>query len=180
MIEVSETAAGHREDAIGSRIMIYDTPLHTLAGKPTQLSEYRGRALLLVNVASKCGLTPQYEQLQAVHERFAERGLTVIGFPCNQFGKQEPGSADEIQEFCSVNYGVSFPIMEKIDVNGADRNPIYDVLTKVPDASGRDGDIQWNFEKFVVSADGNKVVRFAPTVKPDDPALIAAIEAALP
>jgi len=159
---------------------VWEAPIKTLSGKPTHLSEYKGKALLLVNVASKCGLTPQYATLEALQDKYAAKGFTVVGFPCNQFGGQEPGSAEEIQTFCSTKYGVSFPLTEKIEVNGAGKHPIYDVLTKIPDATGRKGDIQWNFEKFVVSADGKKVTRFAPPVKPDDPAVIAAIENALP
>jgi glutathione peroxidase len=159
---------------------IWDAPIHTLAGAPTKLGDFRGKALLLVNVASKCGLTPQYTGLEALHEKLAPRGFSVIGFPCNQFGGQEPGSAEQIQTFCSTTYGVTFPITEKIDVNGALRHPIYRELTEVADAGGHKGDIRWNFEKFVVSADGSKITRFDPRTTPDDPALVAAIEAGLP
>ena len=134
---------------------------------------------LIVNVASKCGLTPQYEQLEAIHERYADRGFSVLGVPCNQFMEQEPGSAEEIATFCSTTYGVTFPMTEKVEVNGDGRHPLYDQLTPVADAEGRDGDIQWNFEKFLVGADGQVVARFAPTVVPDEPAITAAIEAAL-
>lgn len=166
--------------APASLVAMWTAPIKTLAGKPTTLAAYRGKALLLVNVASKCGLTPQYEQLEAVAKKYEAKGLTVIGFPCNQFGGQEPGSAEQIQEFCSTTYGVTFPMMEKIEVNGAGRHPIYQVLTPIPDASGHQGDIRWNFEKFVISADGARITRFAPKTKPDDPSVIAAIEAALP
>ncbi|HEY0192902.1 MAG TPA: glutathione peroxidase [Kofleriaceae bacterium] len=159
---------------------LWDAPIHTLQGQPTTLAAYRGKALLLVNVASKCGLTPQYTALEALHERLAPRGFAVVGFPCNQFGAQEPGSAQDIETFCSTTYGVTFPLTEKIDVNGAGRHPIYRELTQVADASGKAGDIQWNFEKFVVSADGKTITRFGPRVTPDDPAVIAAIEAGLP
>ena len=159
---------------------VWDAPLKTLSGKPTHLSDYKGKALLIVNVASKCGLTPQYTTLEALQDKYAERGFTVVGFPCNQFGGQEPGSAEEIQTFCSTKYGVSFPLTEKIEVNGKGKHPIYEVLTKIPDSGGHKGDIRWNFEKFVVSADGKQVTRFAPPVTPDDPAVIAAIENALP
>jgi glutathione peroxidase len=159
---------------------IWDTPIHTLDGKPTTLGEYKGKAILVVNVASQCGLTPQYTQLEALQDRYAAKGFTVLGFPCNQFGGQEPGSAEEIQEFCSTKYGVSFPLMEKIEVNGDGRHPIYKELTQVADASGHQGDIRWNFEKFVISADGTSVTRFNPKVKPDDPTVVAAIEQALP
>ncbi|HVV81530.1 MAG TPA: glutathione peroxidase [Kofleriaceae bacterium] len=159
---------------------MWSAPINTLQGKPTSLDAYKGKALLIVNVASKCGLTPQYEQLEAVAKKYEGRGLTVIGFPCNQFGGQEPGSAEQIQQFCSTTYGVTFPMMEKIEVNGPGRHPIYQALTPIPDASGHTGDIRWNFEKFVISADGSQVTRFAPKTKPDDPAVIAAIENALP
>jgi glutathione peroxidase len=159
---------------------IWDAPIHTLAGQDATLADHRGKALLLVNVASKCGLTPQYTALEALHERLAPRGFSVIGFPCNQFGAQEPGSPEQIQAFCSTTYGVTFPLTEKIDVNGSKRHPIYAELTKVADQAGRAGDIQWNFEKFVVSADGQTITRFGPETAPDDPAVLAAIEAGLP
>ncbi len=159
---------------------MWTTPLKTLQGQPTTLASYKGKALLVVNVASKCGLTPQYTQLEALQKKYEPKGFTVVGFPCNQFGGQEPGSADEIAEFCSATYGVTFPMMEKVDVNGAARHPIYQELTQVPDAGGHKGDIRWNFEKFVVSADGTKITRFDPQTKPDAPAVVAAIEAGLP
>ncbi len=159
---------------------IYDAPIHKLDGTATTLAEHRGKALLIVNVASKCGSTPQYEGLEALYEKYAERGLVVLGFPCNQFGAQEPGTAEEIQTFCKVNYGVTFPMYEKIEVNGDGRHPIYAELTTHADASGEAGDIKWNFEKFVVSADGKTVKRFRTKVQPDDAALVAAIEDALP
>jgi glutathione peroxidase len=167
--------------AVGGRLAaMWDTPINTLQGKPTTLGAFKGKALLVVNVASKCGLTPQYTALEALQKKYAERGFSVVGFPCNQFGGQEPGSAEDIQEFCSATYGVTFPMMEKVDVNGAGRHAIYQELTPIADASGHTGDIRWNFEKFVISADGETVTRFNPTVKPDDPSVIAAIEAALP
>lgn len=159
--------------------MNYDIPLRTLSGGASSLADYRGRALLIVNVASKCGLTPQYAGLQALQERYGERGFSVLGFPCNQFGAQEPGTPEQIEQFCTTNYGVKFPMFEKLSVNGPDRHPLYAELTRVADDSGKAGDIEWNFEKFLVSADG-AVRRFRPKTKPDDPALLAAIEAALP
>jgi glutathione peroxidase len=158
---------------------IYDTDIAALDGTPDVLSGLKGKVTLVVNVASKCGLTPQYEQLEAIHEQFADRGFSVLGVPCNQFLEQEPGSADEIATFCSTTYGVTFPMTEKIEVNGDDRHPLYAQLTPVADAEGRDGDIQWNFEKFLVDGDGQVIGRFAPTVVPDDPAVVGAIEAAL-
>ena len=159
---------------------MWDAPIHTLQGKPTSLAAYKGKALLVVNVASRCGNTPQYATLEALQKKYAAKGFTVIGFPCNQFGGQEPGSAEEIQTFCATNYGITFPIMEKIEVNGDNRHDIYKALTPIADASGHRGDIRWNFEKFVVSADGTKITRFSPRTKPDDPAVIAAVEASLP
>jgi glutathione peroxidase len=161
-------------------VSIFDAPIHTLAGEETSLSEQKGKALLLVNVASKCGLTPQYEGLERLQREYADRGFAVLGFPCNQFMGQEPGTAEEIQTFCSTTYGVSFPLFEKIDVNGASRHPIYDTLTSVPDSEGQAGDIQWNFEKFLVSPSGDIVGRFRPTTQPDAPELVSAIEANLP
>jgi glutathione peroxidase len=159
---------------------MWNASIKTLRGKPTSLADYKGKALLLVNVASQCGLTPQYTQLEALQKKYEGKGFTVIGFPCNQFGGQEPGTAEEIAQFCSSNYGITFPITEKIEVNGDKRHEIYQSLTQIADASGHTGDIRWNFEKFVVSADGTKVTRFNPKVKPDDPSVVAAIEAALP
>jgi glutathione peroxidase len=159
---------------------IWDVPVKTLKGAPTSLAAYKGKAVLVVNVASQCGLTPQYAALEAVQDRYASKGFTVVGFPCNQFGSQEPGTAEEIETFCSTNYGVTFPIMEKIEVNGAARSPVYAHLTPIADANGHTGDIRWNFEKFLISADGTKVTRFAPKTSPDDPIVIGAIEASLP
>jgi glutathione peroxidase len=158
---------------------IFDAPINTLRGEPTSLSDFEGKAILAVNVASACGLTPQYTGLEELQKTYGDRGFTVVGFPCNQFGAQEPGSAEEIEMFCSTTYGVTFPMMEKIEVNGADRHPIYAQLTKVADAEGHSGDIRWNFEKFLIGADGS-VTRFSPTVKPEDPALVEAIESKLP
>ncbi|MFJ1791968.1 glutathione peroxidase [Kitasatospora griseola] len=158
---------------------LFELPIRTLAGEPSSLDEYRGQVLLLVNVASKCGLTPQYSGLERLQKAYGERGFTVLGFPCNQFAGQEPGSAEEIQEFCSTTYGVSFPLFEKIDVNGPDRHPIYERLTQVADASGQAGDITWNFEKFLVGADGEVVGRFGPRTEPEAAELVAAIEAQL-
>ena len=155
---------------------IYDTDIAALDGSPNVLADLDGKVTLVVNVASKCGLTPQYEQLEAIHEQYADRGFSVLGVPCNQFMEQEPGSAEEIQTFCSTTYGVTFPMTEKVEVNGDGRHPLYDQLTPNADAEGRDGDIQWNFEKFLVGQDGSVVARFAPTVVPDDPAVTSAIE----
>src|SRR4029078_4373915 len=138
-------------------------------GTPDVLAQEKGKVTLLVNVASFCGLTPQYEGLQQLEEKYKGQGFDVIGIPCNQFGEQEPGTADEIKTFCSTNYNVTFPLTEKIEVNGDGRHPLYQELTKTKDAEGVDGDIQWNFEKFLVGRDGNVVARFGPMVVPDDP-----------
>jgi glutathione peroxidase len=155
-----------------------DIALTTLTGEPTTLPA--GQALLLVNVASKCGLTPQYTGLEELQKTYGDKGFSVIGFPCNQFMGQEPGTSEEIAEFCSATYGVSFPLMAKIDVNGADAHALYTELTAVPDAMGVAGDVQWNFEKFLISPAGEVVGRFRPQTEPDDPTLVAAIEAQLP
>ena len=159
---------------------MWSAPIKTLRGQPMTLADQKGKALLLVNVASQCGNTPQYTALEALQKKYEAKGFTVVGFPCNQFGGQEPGTAQEIEQFCSANYGITFPITEKIEVNGDKRHPIYQALTAIADAGGHSGDIRWNFEKFVVSADGTKVTRFSPKTQPDDPAVIAAVEAALP
>jgi glutathione peroxidase len=161
-------------------VTVHDIDVKTLSGEPASLGDLAGNSLLVVNVASKCGLTPQYTGLERLHERFAGQGFSVVGFPCNQFGGQEPGSADEIAEFCSTTYGVTFPMFEKIEVNGPGRHPLYAELTAVPDASGEAGDIQWNFEKFLIAPDGTIIGRFRPLIDPEDPELVAAIEANLP
>jgi glutathione peroxidase len=158
---------------------IYDHPLTGLDGSPIDLHDYEDKALLIVNVASKCGLTPQYAGLEKIHEQYEGRGFSVLGVPCNQFLGQEPGSSEEIATFCSTTYGVTFPLAEKVEVNGDGRHPLYDELTAVPDSEGKAGDIAWNFEKFLV-APGGQVTRFRPQVEPEDPALVGAIESALP
>jgi glutathione peroxidase len=159
---------------------LLDTPIARLDGTPATLGEITGgRSALLVNVASRCGLTPQYTGLEALHEEYADQGFTVVGLPCNQFGGQEPGTSAEIAEFCSATYGVTFPMTEKIEVNGADRHPLYAVLTETADEQGRTGDVQWNFEKFLIDADGTVVARFNPSVVPDDPGLVKAVRSVL-
>ena len=157
-----------------------DIPLTTLDGNPTSLADYDGRALLVVNVASKCGLTPQYGALEQLARDYTDRGLTVIGVPCNQFMGQEPGTPEEIATFCSTSYGVTFPLLAKADVNGADRHPLYAKLTEAADAAGEAGDVQWNFEKFLIAPNGEVVNRFRPRTEPDAPEVISAIEAVLP
>jgi glutathione peroxidase len=159
---------------------IYDIPIASLEGTPSSLDPLRGKALLLVNVASKCGLTPQYEGLERLQKKYEDRGFSVLGFPCNQFGGQEPGSSQEIEQFCSTTYGVTFPMFEKIEVNGSGRHDLYTELTAVADSAGEAGDIQWNFEKFLVSPTGDIVARFRPMTEPEDPAVVDAIEAQLP
>ncbi|HEX4290033.1 MAG TPA: glutathione peroxidase [Trebonia sp.] len=159
---------------------LYDIPVKTLSGEDSSLGAHAGKTLLVVNVASKCGLTPQYAALEALHARLADRGFSVVGFPCNQFGGQEPGTAEEIEQFCSTTYGVTFPMFEKIEVNGEGRHPIYDQLAAVADADGAAGDVQWNFEKFLLGPDGTVLARFRPRTVPDDPEVLAAIEKHLP
>ena len=160
---------------------IYDVPIHRLDGSPADLHDYEDKAVLVVNVASQCGLTPQYTGLEELHERFASRGFTVLGVPCNQFAGQEPGTADEIASFCSTNYGVTFPLTEKVDVNGDGRHPLYQQLVDVPDVDdGHTGDIRWNFEKFVLAPGGEVVARFNPTVEPTSDEVVETVEKALP
>ncbi|MFJ8915288.1 glutathione peroxidase [Amycolatopsis sp. NPDC102389] len=158
---------------------IHDIPLKTLAGEDTTLGALEGKTLLVVNVASKCGLTPQYTGLEKLQERYADKGFSVVGFPCNQFAGQEPGTAEEIQTFCSTTYGVSFPLFEKLDVNGEGRHPLYTELTKAADAEGAAGDVQWNFEKFLVAPSGEVVGRFRPRTEPEDETITKAIDAAI-
>jgi glutathione peroxidase len=159
---------------------IYDAPVKTLEGGDASLKDHEGEALLIVNVASKCGLTPQYTALEALHQQYKDRGFSVIGVPCNQFGGQEPGTAEEIAEFCSTNYDVSFPILQKSDVNGPQQHPLYKELTAVADEAGEAGDVKWNFEKFLVAPGGKIVKRIRPQVAPDDPSVVAALEEILP
>jgi glutathione peroxidase len=177
---------------------IYDIPLHTLAGTDSSLAEFKGKAVLIVNVASKCGLTPQYEGLEKLYQQYRDRGFVVAGFPSNDFAGQEPGTADEIQSFCSLNYGVDFPIFEKIPVVGPGKHPLYAALISAKPEATTTGDhpfaddlikfgvnpnpapeVLWNFEKFLLNREGEVVARFAPDTKPEDPALVAAIEAEL-
>jgi glutathione peroxidase len=158
---------------------IYETPIGALDGADWSLDELKGRVTLIVNVASKCGLTPQYTGLEALHERYADRGFSVLGVPCNQFGGQEPGSPEEIATFCAKNYGVTFPMTEKIEVNGADRHRLYQQLTAVADSEGEAGDVKWNFEKFLVNRDGEIVGRFRPGVVPESQELVYAVEGQL-
>jgi glutathione peroxidase len=159
---------------------IYDIEINALDGAAADLHDYEGKAVLLVNVASQCGLTPQYTGLEEVQERYADRGFSVLGVPCNQFGGQEPGSAEEIATFCSTNYGVTFPLTEKVEVNGPGRHALYQALVETPDAEGHTGDIRWNFEKFVLSPSGEVVARFNPMVEPTSDEVTTTIEKNLP
>ncbi|MEV8454064.1 glutathione peroxidase [Streptomyces sp. NPDC052095] len=159
---------------------LHDIPLRTLTGEPTSLADYRDKAVLLVNVASQCGLTPQYAGLERLQKTYGGRGFTVLGVPCNQFAGQEPGTAEEIGTFCSTTYGVTFPLLEKTEVNGEGRHPLYTELTRLADADGEAGDVQWNFEKFLISPAGLPVARLRPGTDPEAPELVAAIEAQLP
>jgi glutathione peroxidase len=154
---------------------LYDFTYTDIGGKPAKLEKYRGKPVLVVNVASKCGLTPQYAGLEALYKKHAEDGLVILGFPCNQFGNQEPGSEIEIKEFCSLNYGVTFPLFSKVEVNGDNRTPLYKWLIEKTDGK----DIEWNFAKFLVSKDGQTVQRFSSRTKSDDPAFVEAVEKSL-
>jgi glutathione peroxidase len=156
-----------------------DIGLTTLDGKPADINDYAGTVLLVVNVASKCGFTPQYTGLERLHETYADKGFSVLGFPCNQFLFQEPGSADDIAQFCSATYGVTFPMFAKIKVRGRGQHPLYAQLTRAADTAGKAGGVKWNFEKFLIGRDGRVVGRFRSKVEPDDPDLVAAIEGAL-
>jgi glutathione peroxidase len=155
-----------------------DIPLTTLDGTPTNLNAYAGKVLLIVNVASRCGLSPQYEQLEALQKTYGGRGFTVLGFPSNQFF-QELKNSDDIAEYCSMTWGVTFPMFEKVKVNGKTRHPLYAELTKAKDDDGKAGNVKWNFEKFLVLPSG-EIHRFRPPVKPDDPSIVTLIEANLP
>ena len=159
---------------------IYDSKIAALDGSPLDLRSLEDKAVLVVNVASKCGLTPQYTGLEQLQKRYGARGFTVLGVPCNQFGGQEPGDAGDIQTFCSTNYGVTFPLTEKIEVNGTGRHPLYAELTQVADNTGEAGDIQWDFEKFLLAPGGEIVGRFRPMTEPEDASVIEAIESQLP
>ncbi|MDJ1137046.1 glutathione peroxidase [Streptomyces iconiensis] len=159
---------------------LHEVQIDALTGGPANLAGYQGSAVLVVNVASRCGLTPQYAALEKLHEQYAERGFTVLGVPCNQFMEQEPGTAEEIATFCSATYGVTFPMTEKVEVNGEGRHELYQGLVDAPDAEGHTGDIRWNFEKFLVAPDGTVAARFAPQTEPDAPEVVSALERVLP
>ena len=156
---------------------LYKIPVKDIDGKDTSLDAYKGKVLLIVNVASKCGLTPQYKSLEATYEKYKEKGFAILGFPCNQFMGQEPGTNEQIKQFCSEKYNVTFPLFDKIDVNGPKRHPLYVALAGAE--SPYPGDIKWNFGKFLVGRDGKILKRFEPRTTPDSPEVVAAIEAAL-
>jgi len=158
---------------------LYDFTVNDMAGQPVALDRYKGKVLLVVNTASKCGFTPQYKGLEALYRKYQDRGLAVLGFPCNQFGAQEPGSEGQIKTFCETRFGVTFPMFAKIEVNGAGRHPLYAFLTGQATAPDGPGDIQWNFAKFLVGKDGAVLARFSPTETPESPAIAAAVEKAL-
>jgi glutathione peroxidase len=160
-------------------MVLHDVPLTKIDGSAASFSDYAGQTVLIVNVASDCGFTRQYEGLEKLYEQYVDRGFTVLGFPCNQFGGQEPGTAEEIAEYCSSTWGVTFPLFEKVDVNGADRHPLFAALTETADAKGDAGDVKWNFEKFLVARDGTVAGRFRSKVELDDPDLLEAVEKAL-
>jgi glutathione peroxidase len=161
-------------------VTLFDTKIAALDGSPLDSDALDGKTVLVVNVASKCGLTPQYTGLEELQARYAGRGFTVLGVPCNQFAGQEPGTAEEIATFCSATYGVTFPMTEKVEVNGPGQHPLYAALTATPDTDGAGGDVQWNFEKFLVAPDGQVVRRFRPRTEPTSPEVVAAIEETLP
>jgi glutathione peroxidase len=158
---------------------VYDTSIAGLDGSPDLLKPLAGKVTLMVNVASRCGLTPQYTGLQELQDKYADKGFSVVGFPCNQFLEQEPGTPEEIAQFCSTNYGVTFPLSEKIEVNGEHQHPLYAELTQAADAEGHSGDIRWNFEKFLVNGDGKVVQRFSPVTEPGSDEIVGAIESEL-
>jgi glutathione peroxidase len=160
-------------------VSVYDIPVDSLEGESGKLAEQRGNVTLIVNVASQCGLTPQYSGLQNLQTRYGDQGFSVLGFPCNQFLGQEPGTPKEIATFCETSYGVTFPLFEKLDVNGDDQHPLYAELNQTADAEGHTGDIRWNFEKFLVDDDGTIIARFAPQVEPESDEIVGAIENAL-
>jgi glutathione peroxidase len=179
LIVVSTGGIAQAATAAAQEKTVLDLKMKSLDGKNVDLADYKGKVVLIVNVASKCGLTPQYEQLEAIYKKYSEEGLAILGFPCNQFGGQEPGTAEEIQEFCKANYGVTFDLFEKIDVNGDGAAELYKTLTALETKPTGPGKISWNFEKFLVDRNGVVAARFSPKTKPDDPEVTKAIEAEL-
>jgi glutathione peroxidase len=176
VLAITSMGAAMAEDKVPAALAF---KMESLQGKPVELKQYAGKVVLVVNVASECGLTPQYEQLQSLYEKYNEKGLVVLGFPCNQFGGQEPGSSKEISEFCTKNYGVKFDMFQKVDVNGEKACDLYKYLTSLDTKPTGKGKISWNFEKFLIGRDGQVLARFSPRTKPDDPEVVAAVEKAL-
>ena len=174
---VANANAAEKDDKSVSKALNFK--MKSLGGEDVDLSKYQGKVVMIVNVASKCGLTPQYKQLQALHQKYASKGLAIVGFPCNQFGAQEPGTADEIREFCQANYGVTFDMFAKINVNGEEACDLYKYLTSLDTKPKGEGKISWNFEKFLIGRDGEVLARFEPSTKPDDPKLVKLIEVQL-
>ncbi|HLL69898.1 MAG TPA: glutathione peroxidase [Pyrinomonadaceae bacterium] len=172
-------AKDSKTDGKGTAKSVYDFTLKNSKGQDVKLSDYRGKVVMLVNVASKCGYTPQYEGLQKIYERYKDQGFTILGFPANNFGAQEPGSDEEIQQFCRINYGVTFPVFSKISVKGDDKHPLYKYLTERETNPEFAGEIKWNFNKFLVSKDGKIIARFESADKPEDAKVTGAIESAL-
>mgnify|MGYP001815185601 CR=1 FL=1 len=168
------------EAAVDHTTGVMDHTVTSIEGDTVDLRGYRGRPMLIVNTASKCGYTKQYDTLQRLYENFGDRGFVIIGFPSNDFGNQEPGTEEEIANFCRLNYGVTFPMMDKLDVKGEKQDDLYALLEEIPDEEGEAGEVKWNFEKFIVWFDGNKIKRFRSAVKPDDKSIIAAVKGALP
>jgi glutathione peroxidase len=177
MLDGSSAEEKKKEKTVTAKALSFK--MKSLAGKEVDLGKYQGKVVLVVNVASECGLTPQYEQLQALHEKYADRGLAVLGFPCNQFGKQEPGDSKDIQKFCEANYGVKFEMFSKVDVNGAEACELYKHLTKVDTKPKGSGKVGWNFEKFLLNREGEVVARFDPQTKPDADEVVSLIEKSL-
>ncbi|NGO07062.1 glutathione peroxidase [Streptomyces sp. HC44] len=169
----------NNESGMTNSESVYDVDIDSLQGGSADLGQYKGKAVLVVNVASRCGLTPQYAGLERLHERYAAQGFTVLGVPCNQFMGQEPGTSEEIAEFCSATYGVTFPMTEKVEVNGEGRHALYERLVPTEDAEGHSGDIRWNFEKFLLGRDGSVVARFSPQTEPESAEVVAAVEKAV-
>lgn len=174
LVAVAMTTSASADDGY-----VLDHKMKTLSGKDVDLADYKGKVVLLVNVASKCGLTPQYKELEALHEKYGKDGLAVVGVPCNQFGGQEPGTADQISEFCTTKYGVKFDMLEKVDVNGESAAPLYKELTATDTKPVGSGKISWNFEKFLIGKDGKVVARYSPRTKPDDAEIVKTIETEL-
>ena len=176
LLSAPAAVRGQADTTTTQEAAVLNHKMPLLNGKSKGLNDYQGKVILVVNVASKCGLTPQYKQLQALHTKFHEQGLEVVGFPCNQFGGQEPGSPEEIREFCSTKYQVTFDLFDKVDVNGKNACALYKQLTSMELPPGGKGDISWNFEKFLIGRDGKPIARYSPRTRPDDEKLVKSIQ----